>query len=420
MKSADDIVITGLGMVSPIGVGIDDFTEALVQGQSGIKERELFADTQWPFRIGGIVDNFEPKKYVKPRKSLKLMCREIQFGFGASQLAIEDAQIDFEQVDSTRVGIICGTDTFYCDPSSIADSYWSGESTIQELSPWIERAMKSIEPLWMLKYLPNMIASHIAIAINAQGPNNSIIQGDASGLLALVEAADVIRRGWADVMVTGGTGSKINPTYLAYHGISHLAQPADDLTQTCRPFDQDRQGSVGGEGAGMVILERRSHAEKRNARIYGKLSSFDYGYAKPEQETLFKMLAHRIERVIQKSGVSKDQISHVNSYASGEMENDQVNAAGIRETLGDVPVTAYQGHYGNLGPADGMIGSCASLKSFQTKVVAPTINCQSQDEACPVNVVTEPLQEKQTAAIQLAASNTGQQIAVLYESEFDH
>ena len=417
MKNENDVVVTGLGLVSPIGVGLEAFTESLINRKSGIRQRELFEGTPWPFRIGGIIDGFDPKPFVKPRKNLKLMCREIQFGFGAAQLAIQDSGLDVEAVDSTRVGVVCGSDTFYCDPRSIEDSYWLEEKSITDVSTWIERAMKTIEPLWMLKYLPNMIASHIAISIDAQGPNNSIIQGDISGLLAVIEAADVIRRGWTDVMVTGGTGSKINPTYLSYHGIGDLADPGDDPTRACRPFDRNRTGTVGGEGAGMMVLERRSHAEARGAEIYATLSAFDYGHAPMEPEAQVDLIARGIEKTIAKAGIEKDQISHVNSYASGESENDAQVAQGIHKSLNGVGVTAYKGNFGDLGPAGAIIETAAMLNSLKCNVVPATINCESLDENCPVNVITATEESEQQAAIKLSNSNTGQQAAVLFQAE---
>ena len=417
MQNKDDVVVSGLGVVSPIGVGLNAFNESLLQRKSGIRNREVYADTKWPFRIGGIVEDFEPKQHIKPRKSMKLMCREIQFGFGAAQLAIADAGLDFESTDSTRVGVVCGSDTFYCDPSSIADSYWLEGKTITDVSEWIERAMKTIEPLWMLKYLPNMIASHIAISIDAQGPNNSIIQGDASGLLALIEAADVIRRGWADVMICGGTGSKINPTYLAYHGIDDLAEPGDDPATACRPFDRDRRGTVGGEGAGMIVLERRSHAESRGADLYGALRAFDYGHARPNRDSQVGLLVRKIQGVMQKAGISSEQVSHVNSDASGEKENDRIVAEAIDGSLGNVGVTAYKGNFGNLGPAGATIETCALLSSLKTNRIPATINCDSIAPDCPVRVLTENVEAEQQFAIKLSHSDTGQQVAALFESE---
>lgn len=417
MKNENDVVVTGLGIVSPIGIGLEAFNQSLHDRKSGVKLRESFAESDWPFRIGGIIDDYDPKQYVKPRKSLKLMCREIQFGFGAAQLALADAKLESDAIDPERAGVVCGSDSFYCDPDSITDSYKRGDEIVTDVSDWIELAMKSIEPLWMLKYLPNMIASHIAISIDARGPNNSIMQGDASGLLALIEAADVIRRGWADVMITGGTGSKINPTYLAYHGTDNLAKPGEDPTTACRPFDKNRTGTVCAEGAGMIVLERRSHAENRGAEIYGSLGAFDYGHSLSDKEKQIQLVAQKIDGVISKAGLTKDDISHVNSYASGEVEADEIAAQGIQSALGQVGVTAYKSHFGDIGPAGATIETCAMLHALKSNVIPGTINYETPDENCPVNVISEHLEQEQQAAIKLSSSVTGQKVAVLFEAE---
>lgn len=417
MKNENDIVFTGLGVVSPSGIGIDPLMESLFEGKSGIQLRDEFAQTDWPFRIGGIVNGFEGKKFIKPRKNMKLMCREIQFGFAAATMAIEDAGLDLESHDSARLGVVCGTDTFYADPSSLRDSFFTEDHEIPPISEWTVRAMKTIEPLWMLKYLPNMTAAHVAIFLDAQGPNNSIIQRDASGLLAMVEAADAIRRGWADTMVVGGTGSKIHPTFLSYHGTDWLADPGDDPTTASKPFDQNRSGTVASEGAGMIVIERRKTAEARGAKIYGKLAGFDYGWNSFDEASQTEFLAKKINGAIGKAGIEKSQVTHVNSHGSAEILSDRIEANAINSALGDVDVVAFKGNFGNMGPAGGIIESAVSLKALHDNQLPGTMNFTTPDEGCPVKVQTSTNNAEQTAAVKISLSNTGQMVAVLMEAE---
>lgn len=417
MKNENDIVFTGLGVVSPSGIGIDSLMESLFEGKSGIQLRDEFADSEWPFRIGGIVNGFEGKKFIKPRKNMKLMCREIQFGFAAATMAIEDAGLDLESHDSARIGVVCGTDTFYADPSSLHDSFFTEDNSIPPISEWTVRAMKTIEPLWMLKYLPNMTAAHVAIFLDAQGPNNSIIQRDASGLLAMVEAADAIRRGWADTMVVGGTGSKIHPTFLSYHGTDWLADPGDDPTTASKPFDQNRSGTVASEGAGMIVIERRKTAEARGANIYGKLAGFDYGCNNFDEASQTEFLAKKINGAIEKSGIEKSRVTHVNSHGSAEILSDRIEANAINRALGDVDVVAFKGNFGNMGPAGGIIESAVSLKALRDNQLPGTMNFSTPDEGCPVKVQTTTNNAEQTAAVKISLSNTGQMVAVLMEAE---
>lgn len=417
MKNDNDIVFTGLGVVSPSGIGISSLMESLFNNQSGIQLRDEFAESEWPFRIGGIINGFEGKNFIKPRKNLKLMCREIQFGFAAATMAIEDSGLDLESHDSSRLGVVCGTDTFYADPSSLLDSFYTEDGSVPPISEWTVRAMRTIEPLWMLKYLPNMTAAHVAIFLDAQGPNNSIIQRDASGLLAMVEAADAIRRGWADTMVIGGTGSKIHPTFLSYHGTDWLADPGDDPTTASRPFDKQRSGTVASEGAGMILIERRKTAEARGAKIYGKLASFDYGWCNSDEDSQIEFLTKKINGAIEKAGIDKSQITHVNSHGSAEILSDRIESKAIHNALGDVDVVAFKGNFGNMGPAGGIIESAVTLKALYDNRLPGSMNYTTPDSDCPVNVLTASSDTEQTAAIKISLSNTGQMVVVLLEAE---
>ena len=261
MSGSRDIVITGIGIVSPIGIGSEPFWEALATGTSGIRPVDLFDASSLKVKFGGQIPDFDPKLYVRPRKSLKVMSREIQLGFAAADLAIQDAGITEWSLDPERFGVVFGNDMIYADLEDLETTYRRSRVDGQfDFQAWSEAIHEEVHPLWLLKHLPNMTASHIAIAHDARGPNNSIVLGDVSGLLGLAEAASVIARGWADVMLVGGTGCRLHPTALVAPGDSLLSHRADDFTKACRPFDRDRDGLVNGEGAGTIVIESRAHA----------------------------------------------------------------------------------------------------------------------------------------------------------------
>ena len=231
MNSTGDVVVTGMGVVSPIGVGTEAFWQSLLDGVSGVRVRESFADTDLPLRIGAPIVDFDPKPFVKPRKALKIMCQPIQFGCAAANLAFEEAGFEKQSLESVvspdRIGTLFGTETFFADPAEVARVFRScTEDDNYQHDRWGEFAMRQIQPLWMLKYLPNMAASHISIAIDARGPSNSICQGEASGLLALIEAADLIKRGVVDVVIAGGTGSQMALTAMLYRGCLLYTSPS--------------------------------------------------------------------------------------------------------------------------------------------------------------------------------------------------
>lgn len=267
-----EIVITGLGVVSPLGIGREAFWDKFRAGASGIRPIDAFDTSSLEVRFGGQITDFDPKLYVRPRKSLKVMSREIQMGFAAADLALVDAGLSGGSVEPERFGVVFGSDMIYADTHDLEGTYRRCSASGRfDFEQWGKAAMEEIYPLWLLKLLPNMTASHIAIAHDARGPNNSIVLGDVSSLLAIAEAASVIERGWADVMITGGTGNRIDPTAIVARCEHDLSHRGNDIEAASRPFDQDRDGMVNGEGSGAIVLESLDHAVARGAHIHARL-----------------------------------------------------------------------------------------------------------------------------------------------------
>ncbi|MFO0947544.1 MAG: beta-ketoacyl synthase N-terminal-like domain-containing protein [Planctomycetota bacterium] len=207
------IVVTGVGVVTPLGTGNDAFWSSLKSGKSGVMKLQAFATDGNGTHVAGEVRDFDPKNYVKQRKSLKVMARDIQLAVGAAQIVVEDSGIESAQIDPTRFGVNCGAGLIATDLDELGgpiDHSVNGTRKF-DLKKWGSEGMEQLFPLWMLKYLPNMPACHISITYNAQGPNNSITAGDASATLAMGEAYRVIARDSADVFIVGGTDSKIHP-----------------------------------------------------------------------------------------------------------------------------------------------------------------------------------------------------------------
>ena len=205
MDANDQVVITGLGVVSPIGVGNQAFRQSLLDGRSGVRRIPLPGGNDLPPSIGGYIPDFDVKDRVRPRKALKVMSRDIQMAFAAADLAVQEACILRSGIEPERLGIVFGTDLIPCELDEIAPAVRGclidGEFDFRR---WGRRAMADLYPLWLLKYLPNMPACHIGIALDAQGPNNTLTLGEISGLCAVAEAVRVIQRGQADVMICGG------------------------------------------------------------------------------------------------------------------------------------------------------------------------------------------------------------------------
>ena len=414
MTHSRDAVITGLGTVSPIGIGYEEFWDALLNERSGVSIREPYAETNLPLRMAAPIKEFEAKKFVKPRKALKIMCNPIQFGCAAAAMAVDHAKLDRESLDHDRVGIVFGTETFFADPKEVADVF--RRCTVDQdyqHDKWGEFAMREIQPLWMLKYLPNMAASHISIAIDARGPSNSICQGEASGLLALIEAADLIRRGVADVVVAGGTGSQMALTAMLYRGIHLLSNRPGDPTKASRPFDANRDGMIVGEGSAAIVLESREHAEGRGAELMGTIAGGSRSYQHPKGE-FSEALYASFRSAIDRSEIDVSDIGLINAHASGSIKGDLVEAQAIRKLSDSVPVTAHKSNFGNIGPGASLVELIGAILSRKNGVIPATINCDQLDPECEVNLIRAqtPL-EKGKAVLKSSFSATGQIASVV-------
>ncbi len=421
MGNPRDIVMTGVGVVSPIGIGSEPFWESLAAGRSGIRLVDLFDSSSLRVRFGGQIPDFDAKQYVRPRKSLKVMSRETQLGFAAADLAMTDAGLTAGSLDPERFGVVYGSDMIYADLEDLAETYRRSVLDGQfDFQLWSEAIQEELHPLWLLKHLPNMAASHIAIAYDARGPNNSIVLGDVSSLLAVAEAADVIRRGWADAMLAGGTGCRLHPTALVARGDALLSHRADDERAASRPFDRDRDGLVNGEGAGAILLESREHAERRGATIRAEfVAAAARCESRARRDGLTgSSLRQAIRSVVTAAGWRPEEVGHVNAHGVSTVEMDRVEAQAIAVELGAVPVTAAKSSFGHLGAGGGVVELAASILGLERGLVPPTLNYETPDPECPVNVVCRsPLAGRPATAVKVNLCSTGQAVAVAIRSD---
>ena len=382
MKPDSDVVITGLGVVSPIGIGIEPFWQSLVDGVSGVRVREQFADTELPFRIAAPVTGFEPKQYVKPRKALKIMCDPIKFACAAASMAAEQAGIQAGEdrtIDPNRIGTVVGTETFFADPCEVADVFH--RCTVDkdyQHDRWGELAIREIQPLWMLKYLPNMAASHISIALDARGPSNSICQGEASSILALIEAANLIQRGTVDVAIVGGTGSQMALTSMLYHGVDNLSKNIHNPEAACRPFDRDRDGMVVGEGAGAIVIESEEHAKARGANIIARILGHSCGYASVGSDVFGAAFEACLRESLQRADLKPSEIGFINANATGSIDGDAIEAKALSSVFEECPISANKGNFGNLGPGTSLIELIAGILSLEHRTIPATLNFNSK------------------------------------------
>lgn len=415
--SQREVVITGLGVVSPLGVGLEAYRSRLAAAQSVVAPLTMLDTTHLPAPFGAEIKDFDAKQYVRPRKSLKVMSRDIQTAYAAADMAMQHAGLEKGAIEPERLGVEFGSDMIFSEVSDLEDALRACMVDGQlDISRWGEAAMSKIYPLWMLKYLPNYPACHVGIVQDARGPNNSITLGEASSLLAMAEATSVIRRGLADAMLTGGTGSRFGLGWIAFLAADRLSRRKDNPAAASRPFDADRDGIVYGEGSAVMLLESRQHAEARGAKILGRILGWASTYENRRFNTQGDGSGYRraIEIALKRTGVRPEDISHVNAHGESSIENDAHEAQAIRDTLGDVPVLAMKSYFGNLGAGGGAVELLASLTALETGQIPVTLNYETPDPRCPVNVVhTQPLKTDKNIVLKLNQSDTGQTAALL-------
>jgi 3-oxoacyl-[acyl-carrier-protein] synthase II len=410
-----EVVITGIGIVCPLGVGREAVSASVERRQSGVRTIPWLAESGFPITFGGEVPDFDPKQFVKPRKSLKVMCREIQLAFSAAELAWADAALDEAQLDPERLGVVCGASLYRSELDELVNLYRVADNQGQfDFKRWGE-AMRELYPLWMLKYLPNMAACHVGIAHDARGPNNTIVEGDVSALLSIIEAADVVARGHADVMLAGAASTLFSPIDLAWHAGARMSRNNEHPSEACRPFDARRDGTAWSEGATLFVLESQAHAQRRGAKPlasilgYGRRCEASSESKKPTGQAI----RQAIEAAVAMSHVPASEVGHVNAHGLGTIVDDAIEAQAIQTVLDSVPVTAPKSFLGNLGAASGAAELAISLLSLRRGVVPPTLNYEQPDPACPVNVVTEPAAARSPAVLALNHKITGQAVALM-------
>lgn len=431
-SSEREVVITGIGVISPIGIGVDPFWESLAAGRGGISRVSTYEVLASPDSVGGEIkefnDNTARKIYLKEhRKSLKVMCREIQLGVASASLAQEDAKLNLDEIDHERLGVEFGANLMLSTPDVLKDACRSCLDEPQhefQFERWGSRGLGSMEPLWLLRYLPNMPACHIGIQADARGPNNSLTLEDASGNTVLSEAYRVLIRGSADVMITGTTGTTLHPFKTIHQALWYdLATEPDEPAKRCRPFDLNRTGRVVAEGACTFILEDRAHAEKRGAKIYARLLGFGSSCVvnRDQKPNPRQALVNAMRAGLRSANMRPEQIGHINAHGLGTKAMDLAEAQAIQEVFGEyaskVPVTALKSYLGNSGAGSGTLELAGSIVSLNHGVIPPTLNYETPDPDCPLNVVSgAPRETANKLVLKTNVTRMGQAAAVVVEA----
>jgi len=393
------VVVTGLGLISPVGIGVDESWNALVAGKSGIAPITLFDASTFPTRIAGEVKGFDPAKYMD-RKEVRRNDRFIHFALAAAEMAVKDAGLDMSKEDAERVGCIVGAGI-------------GGLGTIEdEHRTFIEKGVRKIGPFFIPSLIINLAPGQISLRYGMKGPNFSPVSACATGNHSIGDAMLYIERGLADVMVTGGCEATITSLGIGgFCAARALSERNDAPEKASRPFDKQRDGFVAGEGAGILIVEEYEHARKRGARVYAELAGYGasadaYHITSPAPEGEGGQRAMRM--ALQVAGVSPEQVGYVNTHGTSTPQGDIAECQAINRVFGEharkgLMVSSTKSMTGHLLGAAGGLEAVVTVLTIVKGVLPPTINVEEQDPACALDVVPNQARERR---IDVAMSNS--------------
>ncbi|WP_017812034.1 beta-ketoacyl-ACP synthase II [Paenibacillus shenyangensis] len=392
------VVITGMGIVSPIGNDVDTFWQQLSGGQSGIRAIEAFDTQRYKSTIAGIVQNFDADALFG-RKEARRMDRFTQFAIAAADQAIQDAGLDMNQVNRERVGVYVG--------SGIGGI----QSLLDQHQTLIQRGPERVSPTLVPSMIANSAAAMISIRIGSWGPTLAPVTACSIGNTAIGEAMRLIRAGDADVIIAGGTESATNEVSLASFGNATAVSTRNEAPKAAsRPFDQDRDGFVMSEGAGIVVLESLSHALSRQAPIYAEVigygaSSDAYHMVATHPEGRGALLA--MKAALANAGIIPEQVDVISAHATSTVIGDISETKAIRQLFGDhaykLPVTANKSITGHMLGAAGGAEAIALVQTLRHGLIPPTINLDHPDPACDLDYVPHTARE---ADVQIGLSNS--------------
>jgi 3-oxoacyl-[acyl-carrier-protein] synthase II len=392
------IVVTGMGLVTPLGIGIDLFWQNLAAGRSGVGPITLCDPGDSPSRIAGEVPGFEPRDYMESKEARRVS-RASQFAVAAARMALLDSGVTIDESNRYDVGAL------------IANGSSSPPDTELAARTMIERGFGKVNPFYITGSLPNMPSCQVAIQLGLLGYNTAIATACAASSQAIGEAAEVIRRGDATAMLAGGTEAPICQLTLAsFSAIRALSTRNDEPRRASRPFDAKRDGFVLGEGAGVLVLERMSDARRRGARIYAEIIGYAstcdaYHVTAPHPEG--DGAARAITRALARARISPQQVDYINAHATSTPSGDIAETLAIKRAFGEyansVPISSTKSMTGHLTSAAGAMEAAATILALQNGLIPPTINYEHPDPDCNLDYVPNTARP---AELQIAMSNS--------------
>lgn len=404
------VVITGLGAVTPIGNDVKTFWENTKEGKCGIDEITLFDTTDFKVKLAGEVKNFNPEERID-KKECRRLDRFCQMALYAADEAVKDAGLDFEKINSERLGVIVGSGI-------------GGLTTIEnECEKLMDKGPRRVSPFFIPMSIINMVSGNLAIRYGAKGVTDSCVTACASANNSIGEAFRNIKYGHADVIITGGAEAPI--TKIGIAGFTNLKalNTNNDKTRASIPFDKERSGFVMGEGSGILILESLEHAQKRGAHIYAEIVGFGatcdaYHITSPDPEGTGAARAMKL--AIDEAGINVEEVSYINAHGTSTPYNDKFETKAIKNVFGDaagnIPISSTKSMTGHLLGASGSIEAISCVKALEEGFIPATIGYKEKDEECDLDYVPNVGRNK---GIEYALSNSlgfgGHNAALLFK-----
>lgn len=376
------VVVTGLGVISPVGTGKERFWKSLLDGKSGIDHITRFECEDFPTRIAGEVRDYNPEDFIE-KKELKRLDRFAQFGIGAAKMAIEDAKLDLSSTDPAKIGVVMG-----CGIGGTET--WEEQTKI-----FLKKGTRRVSPFFIPMLISNMASGQISMALNIKGPNFTVTTACASGTTAIGQAFRILQNGEADVMLAGGTEAPITPmAFAGFSAMKALSTRNEEPAKACRPFDRDRDGFVMGEGAAVLVLETLEQAKKRGARIYAEILGYGatadaYHLTQPAPEG--EGIQRAMRAALEDAGIKPEEVDYINAHGTSTPLNDKFETFAIKKVFGEhayrLLISSTKSMIGHLLGAAGAVEAVATVMTVYTDEVHPTINYENPDPDCDLNYV---------------------------------
>lgn len=430
------VAITGVGAISPLGLTAADAWQGICEGKCNISKITHFDPVEFPCKIAGEAAEYKMRDYLPKhhRKAAKLMSRDIELAVIAADDAFRDSRLSTKHIEAgkpinpQRTTVNIGAGLISCEieelAPAVAKSITDGKF---DMKKWGKDGLELVTPLWLLKYLPNMLSCHVGIIHDLQGPGNNITTGECAGLISIAEAAMTIERNAADVALAGSGEAKINPIVLMRQILlERTANNCNDNPQeACRPFASDADGAVFGEAAAMVVLEELEHAKQRDAKIYAVIAgigeSTNLSADMQRLESDGKGLQIAIQSALSQAGISPNEIELIIPHGTAVAADDKAEAAALEavfgESIANIPVLPTKSMLTHTGAASTSLDVAMAAMAMQHSTIPAAKNCPATFDGCKLNIVKEKIRKEIKYALCCGYTFGGQTAAIVLKKE---